>query len=394
MKFYVVGIDDNSSPSLGARVMSIIACSKVFTGGARHYEIVKHLLPPNHKWINITPPMSSLFEQYSQHSSIVAFASGDPLFYGFASTIQRLCPKAQIEVFSHFNSLQQLAHTALIPYHNMHTVSLTGRNWHMFDQSLIRGESMIGILTDNSKHTPRLIAQRMVDYGYTNYTITVGELLGNQHKERVQTLTVAEVASKDFSYPNNMILQKTKDRLQPFGIADSEFMHLDGREKMITKKAIRLASLSELNLAQSSVMWDIGFCTGSVSIEAKLRFAHLVVHSFEVRHECQEIIDYNTKKFGAVGINSHIGDFLTQDISALPVPDAVFIGGHGGKLSQIVKKCSSIMNPKAVIVFNSVTLDSHDAFLEAIKENSLTLESSYQIKVDDYNSITIIKAVK
>jgi precorrin-6Y C5,15-methyltransferase (decarboxylating) len=89
----------------------------------------------------------------------------------------------------------------------------------------------------------------------------------------------------------------------PFGIPDSAFSLLDGREKMITKMPIRLLTLQALALPKRRVFWDIGFCTGSVSIEARLQFPHLQVESFEIRPECETIINENACRFGAPGIN-------------------------------------------------------------------------------------------
>lgn len=106
-----------------------------------------------------------------------SFASGDPLFFGFANTIQREIPDVEMQVFPYFNSLQLLAHRLLMPYQGVHVVSLTGRPWLKFDEALIIGYDMVGVLTDNRVHTPSAIAQRMLEYGYDNYEMYVGRLL-------------------------------------------------------------------------------------------------------------------------------------------------------------------------------------------------------------------------
>ena len=82
----------------------------VFSGGKRHHELVKELIPQDAQWIDITVPLSEVFAQYAQiEKPIVVFASGDPLFFGFANTIKREIPDADIQVFPYFNSLQMLA---------------------------------------------------------------------------------------------------------------------------------------------------------------------------------------------------------------------------------------------------------------------------------------------
>ena len=88
---------------------------------------------------------------------------------------------------------------------------------------------------------------------------------------------------------------------------------LSGREKMITKMPIRLLSLSMLDLRNRERFWDIGFCTGSVSIEAKLLFPHLHITSFEIREEGRKLMTENCRRFGTPGIEAIICLLYTSD---------------------------------------------------------------------------------
>ena len=373
------------------RVLDIIAGSRVFSGGVRHHGIVASLLPADAVWIDISVPLEAVYEQYRKYDSVVVFASGDPLFYGFAVTLRREFPDAAIEVLPAFNSLQTLAHKMLLPYADMRCVSLTGRPWDVFDEALIHGERLIGVLTDKVK-TPAAIASRMHEYGYDNYRITVGESLGNEELERVRSFSVGEAATADFATPNCMILEQTAPRPRPFGIPEGEFDLLDGRVNMITKAPIRLLTLRELDLPRRTSFWDIGFCTGSVSIEARLQFPHLKVTSFEVRPECEDILARNARRFGAPGITAVMGDFMQADLSSLPAPDAVFIGGHGGKLSDMVGRILSVLLPGGVIVFNSVSQESCDMFRQAVAAHGRRVTSSTHVAIDSFNPITILRA--
>ena len=387
MKFYIIGINDNPSPQFTDEVLSVIRSGKVFSGGIRHHGIVEGFLPAHTQWIDITVPLEHVFQQYLEHPEIVVFASGDPLFYGFANTIQNKLPDADIVLFPAFNSLQMLAHRMVLPYHDMQIVSLTGRPWDALDQALIEGHGKIGILTDREK-TPAAIAVRMLHYGYTNYQITVGELLGN-NTESIRTFSVDELANETFRFPNCLIMERTGLRSRPFGINEEDFHLLNGRKKMITKMPVRLLTLSMLDLRNRHVLWDIGFCTGSVSIEAKLLFPHLHITSFEIREEGRKLMTENCRRFGTPGIEAIIGDFLSVDLSALEAPDAIFIGGHGGKLVEILMVVSKKMKENGVIVFNSVSDESKALLEEAVRQTGLRISAQTRITIDDFNTITV-----
>lgn len=389
--FYVIGLTDGQETSFPNEVRERLTQGTVFSGGKRHREIVGPLLPEGALWIDITVPLDSVFAHYEGHSEIVVFASGDPLFYGFAATLQRRLPEARLVVYPTFHSLQLLAHRLLLPYQDLHPVSLTGRPWDELDEALIRGERLIGVLTDRRK-TPAAIARRLLDYGYDNYRMLLGERLGHAAKERVRTLRLAEAATVEAGFPNCLLLERTALRPRPFGLPESEFYLLDGRVNMITKMPIRLLTLSQLDLRHRHTFWDIGFCTGSVSIEAKLQFPHLQVVAFEQREEGRELMEQNARKFGTPGIQALIGDFLEADLSDLPRPDAVFIGGHGGRLADLLRRVDKVLLPGGVIVFNSVSADSLRLFEESLIPLHRRITRRMAVTVDSFNPITILKA--
>lgn len=420
-KFIIIGMDDNREPFFPPEVFVHIRQGKIFSGGLRHKDIVEDLLPAQARWISITVPLDDVFAQYEeafahleQDESVIVFASGDPLFFGFANTVRRKLPEAKIQLYPAFNSLQTLAHRLVMPYDDMRTVSLTGRPWQEFDRALIERTPKIGILTDR-EHTPASIAARMLEYGYTYYVMYVGQHLGNPEKERIRRMTLEEAAQGTFEHPNNLLLcyDNTPPRawhphrlgcdtstasgvaptpVRPFGIPDEQFEHLDGRARMITKAPIRLLTLQTLELNRHRIFWDIGFCTGSVSIEARLQFPHLAVVSFEIRPEGKSLMDINTHRFGAPGITTVIGDFLQTDLTPYPCPDAVFIGGHGGHLKEILAKVKEVLNPEGCVVFNSVSADSAAAFSEGTEELGMTLHPAMRIALNDYNPIEMMKA--
>ena len=434
-RFIVIGLTDAPQPFFSPEIVEIISGGRVFSGGRRHHEIVAPLLPQGATWIDVTVPLEGVLERYAHldgktvegglddsccgggldaggGGAIIVFASGDPLFFGFANTLRRRFPEAEIRVFPTCNSLQMLAHRLVMPYHDMRVVSLTGRPWPEFDRALIERAPKIGVLTDK-EHTPAAIARRMLEYGYKEYRMYVGEHLGHPEKERVTGLTLEAAAEREFTMPNCFILSPCPEsqgiwERRQYGLPDSSFALLDGREKMITKMPIRLLTLQALDLPHRHVLWDIGACTGSVSIEARLLFPHLHIEAFEIRPECEAIIHENMRRHGAMGIEVHIGDFLEAPDPSLSkrgeAPDAVFIGGHGGRLKEMMARAVKAMMPGGVIVMNSVKApvveqmtnhrpSSRQMWDEACKELSLKQEAPMRVAIDEYHPIEVLKGI-
>ena len=394
LSFWVIGINDSPQPAFTEEVKEVIDGGKVFSGGLRHHEIVGDVLPVGSQWIDITVPLGDVFQQYRNvDGEIVVFASGDPLFFGFASTLQREFPDANIKVYPTFNSLQTLAHRIVMPYHDMTIVSLTGRPWNAFDAALIQGKTKIGVLTDR-QHTPAAIAARMLQYGYVEYDMYVGEHLGNPDTERIASYSPEEAAATAFSSPNCLIITRKENSSIQTGIPDDAFAILDGRPKMITKMPIRLLSIQALGLEAESVLWDIGFCTGSISIEAKRMYPTIDVVAFEIREEGRKLMEENTRRFRTPGITAVIGDFMEQDVTAFPQPTSIFIGGHGGKIVPMVARVAQLLPKGGCVVMNSVSEHSRTLFIGACQMFGLSLVSCKSIQLNDNNKIDIIKCVK
>jgi precorrin-6B C5,15-methyltransferase / cobalt-precorrin-6B C5,C15-methyltransferase len=390
-KFTIVGMLDASEPAFGREALQAISASRHFSGGRRHYDIVKNLLPAGSQWITVEPPMLELMKMYASiNSHIVIFASGNPLFYGIANTVRAAFPKTSINIISCEASIHYLARALLLPIQYIKPVSLTGRTWEMLDRALIAGEISIGVLTD-AKHTPAGIAARMLQYGYSNYAAIIGENLGGSN-EAITEMGLEQCAASQFAELNCMILQIDKLRPRPWAIPHTSFDGLPGRPNMITKDAYRMMSLAKLELYRAYTFWDIGFCTGSVSIEARLRFPSLSITAFEKREECAAIIQANMEKFGAPGINWLICDFLDADLSKIERPGAVFLGGYSGMLMQVAQRVAQHILPGGLLVFNAVSSDSRLAFIAACAEMGFTVTDELVMSAGGHNPVTIITA--
>lgn len=390
----MIGVANRAEACISKEAAALLPQYRVFSGGHRHYALVKQWLPAKHTWITIKGDMPALFAAYRQQQSpVVVFASGDPLFYGMLQTIQTHDATATISVYPDFNSVQRLCAKINQPYQHIKNTSVHGRNWHELDAALLHGEPLIAVLTD-AVRDPKAIARRLLEFRFAHYEMIIGEDLDGQ-QERIRTCSLSAVLHLDFHLLNVVLLKQVRPVTTPaFGINDQLFKGLDGRPNMITKKAVRLLSLSCLQLHQARVFWDIGSCTGSVAIEAKRLFPHLQVLAFEKRQECQVILQHNMQELSAPGIGLYIGDFFNCSHNELPAPDAVFIGGHSNRLAELMELLDKYLTKGGRVVMNVVLENSQQQFVTKAAALHWQLFPAQVIKADDHNPITVLTATK
>jgi len=392
MNIHIIGINDRSE-SFSNEITHLISSCRNFAGGKRHYSIVSGILPQKHSWVNILAPLENLFSSIAEaQEDWVIFASGDPLFFGIGNTLSKKFPQTPIKIYPAFNALQLLAHRFNLPYGKFTTISLTGRPWQEFDKALITGEPRMGILTDRNK-TPAVIAKRMLKYNYHNYLMYYGEHLGGDN-ETVKRLTIEEAANFEGKHPNCIFIEKTNQYIPQKGISEKDFVTLPGRPNMITKLSIRLTTLALMDLHNKTTFWDIGACSGSISVEAKLNYPHLIIHAFEIREESNKIMDYNFRKFQTPGISKSINNFVHIEKEEMERPDCVFLGGHNNQMEGILEEVDRFLLPEGVIGFNSVKEESKERFLNWCKNRIYRIISTNRLMPDEHNPVHILIAQK
>ncbi|MCL5256273.1 MAG: hypothetical protein M1319_00555 [Chloroflexi bacterium] len=86
-----------------------------------------------------------------------------------------------------------------------------------------------------------------------------------------------------------------------------------------------------------------------------------------------EDIRANIEYFGASNVTVVTGR-AEDTIGPLPPPDAVFIGGSGGAMEQILKRTGQCLRPGGRIVVNLVTLENLNSALTTLKATGMTVE--------------------
>lgn len=361
----LIGIGDNGKDSLLPLYEEWIEKSEVLIGGDRQLSFF-----PNYQGekVSIKGGLTALVERLKKETrNVVILASGDPLFYGIGSYLSN---KINIEIYPHLSSIQLAFARMGERWQDAFFTSVHGRSLKGLAQK-IDGKDKVALLTDDDNN-PAKIAQYLLDFGMTEYRAFVAENLEGEN-ERYGWFELSELKDTIFSPLNVIILKKVNESPSwSIGIDDQEFSQRKPDKGLITKKEIRVLSLSALQLKENSIVWDIGTCTGSMAIEAARVARNGEVFAIEKNeadlHNCLT----NMKKF-RTDITAICGK-APEGLENFKDPDAVFIGGTAGGMESILEICCNRLRENGRIVLNAVTIESLSSAMECFKKNGFNVE--------------------
>ena len=181
----------------------------------------------------------------------------------------------------------------------------------------------------------------------------------------------------------------------PFpGVPDEAFVR--GKVPM-TKEEVRCIALSKLRLGETSVVYDIGAGTGSVAVEAARMAFRGRVYAVERNPEGFKLIRENQEALRAAGLTVIPGE-APEALEDLPAPDQVFIGGSGGRLSEILAAVLR-KNPRVRVVITAISLETvaeAKACMEKIRhreEDVVQVSVSRARKAGNYHLMTGLNPV-
>ena len=135
----------------------------------------------------------------------------------------------------------------------------------------------------------------------------------------------------------------------------------------ITKEEVRAISLNKLELLKAKTFIDVGAGTGSVSIEAGYSYPNLKVIAIERNDDAIDLVKQNKEKFNLDNveiIKAYAPVELDKDIKA----DAIFLGGTGKKLEEIIDWSKDLLVDGGRLVANFIIIDTFYEMLRLVKE--------------------------
>lgn len=379
-KVYIIGLGVEGRESLSRKALELVESAGLLVSGERHHQEFPEFkgkrfsLKANLKEMLVTINSSLL----SLHSSpIVVLASGDPGLFGIADYLIRNLGRDAVEIIPNVSAMQWAFAKAKVSWNDARIVSSHGRGMDKVLEAAREAEK-IGIFTSDGEE-PSEIAKLLIDNGLTEFTACICEDLGME-TEKISEMPVSDVIGKSFAALNVMVLVRNNPPASPLklrgdqrgviGLPDSVFAHSKG---LITKQEVRAVTLAKLGLRDDSVVWDIGAGSGSVGIEAARLCRKGKVFAIEKEPERVAHIRENLERFGVENLDVFEGK-APKGIESFADPDAVFIGGSGGNLSDVLDVVKERLRPSGRVVINAITLETLHEATSGLKERGFDVD--------------------
>ncbi|MFW6169905.1 MAG: precorrin-6y C5,15-methyltransferase (decarboxylating) subunit CbiE [Planctomycetota bacterium] len=359
---HILGVGDDGLEGLTTAAGSILKSADLIIGPERSLALIGQ--SPARKFVTHGDP-GQIAEIVSSHpkARIVILADGDPLFYGTARFLCDRLGKDRVEVVPHVSSMQLAFARVKEQWDEAYLTNLANQD---LDRAIerIRSAERVGIFT-TERVSPPVVARTLLDRGINYFTGYVCENLGSPD-ERVTHAELPEIAKQLFSALNVMILVRKPgmpDRPREmvdhrlFGNPDEAFLQSRPKRGLLTPAEVRCIALAEMDLGPSSIVWDVGAGSGAVSVEAALLAPGGHIYAIEMDAEDYQLITANADRFSVTNLVPVLGQ-APDAWGTLPDPDAVFVGGAGRQVWQIVEQAFARLRPGGRIVTNVVSIEN------------------------------------
>ena len=371
----IIGILDDGVASLSATALAHVRCADVVIGGSRTLALLAGELAPHAVQRDLTGHLSAVpgWVQQAREQQLrsVVLATGDPLCHGIASYLAaRLCLEA-IEVLPNVSTLQLACARIGLAWQDARIVSVhapdagewqvgaaPGHGLYALAQAL-RQHDRLAVLT-SPHNTPARIARLLLAEGLGDaFQMAVAECLCQPQERVCADLSPHDAAQQTFADPNVVLLWRSQARSNPvrFGLADAAYQQRQPEKGLITKQEVRAVSLARLQLRADSRVWDIGAGSGSVGLEAARLCPQGHVWAIEKNEADFAIASRNQRAF-ELSNHTLVHGKAPDSLDSWPDPDAVFIGGSGGELSELIALILRRLRPGGQLVMNFVTLEN------------------------------------
>jgi len=142
----------------------------------------------------------------------------------------------------------------------------------------------------------------------------------------------------------------------------------------MTKEEVRILSVVKLELEEDYRVIDIGAGTGSVSIQMAKICSKGNVTAIEKDADALDLIKQNKEKFNASNLEIINAEAMEIEANIIGEFDAIFVGGSGGNIADIIEKYGKKLKKNKNIVLNFITINNVYKAMESLKELNYEVE--------------------
>jgi precorrin-6Y C5,15-methyltransferase (decarboxylating) len=358
----VIGIGEDGFASLSPVARTLIDVAEVLIGGERHLamvptregsEDVERLAWPS--------PIAPLVERIPKMRGkrVCVLATGDPMCFGIGTTLARLVAPEEMSILPGVSAFALAAARLVWPLDSVETINLQGRPVEQLALHVYPGARLL-ILSHDAR-SPVEVAGWLVEHGFSTSRMIALAHMGGMKEARFEgTAAGWNLEVPAFHTLAVMCVAGEEARWSPrtAGLPDEAFEH-DGK---LTKREFRALALAKLLPHPGALLWDIGAGCGSVGIEWMRAAHHAQAIALEPIAERRAMIARNASALGVPSLDIRNAR-APDDLTSLPPPEAVFIGG--GLSEQTIDAAMRALKPGGRLVAHAVTLESEAILLAA-----------------------------
>jgi precorrin-6Y C5,15-methyltransferase (decarboxylating) len=380
-RLYIIGVGPGDPAQLTFAAAEAIRAADCVVAADRHICLV----PENKKLLKLGCFEETFgnIERALNCGSAAVLVSGDTGIYSLTPLLRkRFQGKAEILTLPGVSSPQYLCAAVGERWDDAAILSVHGRE--IAEARILDAvdRNARAIFLCGPDKTPQWLCRLLNDNGLGGVRVTVGERL-SYSDQTITTGPASELADKKFDALSVVLTLNSapwkKINTRP---RDKDFLRT---EVPMTRECVRSAVVDMLELAQDSVLWDIGAGTGSVSAASAMQCRDGAVFAVEQKDAAAELIRNNMRKFHLHNVKVIAGDAL-EVIQSLQKPTHVFIGGSGAELPEIINFAARL-GAGIRIVVSSVTLKTYSLAAELLSGERFEAFEAQQISVSSAKKV-------
>ncbi|WP_374279215.1 precorrin-6y C5,15-methyltransferase (decarboxylating) subunit CbiE [Azonexus sp.] len=378
---FIIGILDDGWAGLGDAARQALSGAGLVIGVGRTLDLLKTQLPAAELRAMdgaLARVPGWIADARAAGKTVAVLATGDPLCHGIGGYLLGQLGGAGVRVLPAPSTLQIAFARWQKPWQDVAIASCHSKDAGEWQWGATPAHGLYPLLRavalnrrvfafTGPDNDPARLARALITAGYGDEVrLSVASRLLLADEMVACDLSAVDVAHRQFSDPSVVLIERSPDAAPIFGRDDLDYLQRSPEKGLITKQEARALSLAKLRLKADSTVWDIGAGSGSVGLEAAglAPFGHVWA------------IEKNTADAANARANAErfrIGNYTLCEgkapalLDTWPDPDAVFIGGSGGELDELIRLILARLKPGGRLVMNFVTLENLATATSALK---------------------------